>query len=283
MADSPPPDWPLVDASKMIRGPVHHWHVQQQGHGPDLLLLHGAGGSTHSFRDIIPRLAKTHRVTALDLPGHGFTTLGAQRRSGLKHMAEDVAALCDRQDVTPKAIIGHSAGAAVALQIARFKSVDAIVGINPALSNFGGLAGVVFPAMAKLLASVPFTAKLFSGSSANPKRIKSLIDSTGSHLGPEGLRYYQMLVQREAHVSGALSMMAQWSLDDLLRALASIETPTLFITGQNDKTVSPTVAKQAAAQLPNATVIPIDGYGHLVHEEIPDRIAAHCLDAISEP
>ena len=43
------------------------------GDGPDLLLLHGSGAATHSWRDLAPLLARDFRVIAPDLPGHGFT------------------------------------------------------------------------------------------------------------------------------------------------------------------------------------------------------------------
>ena len=60
--------WPNADLSRRITGPVHRWHVQESGDGPLILLLHGAGGSTHSYRALLPHLAKFARVIALDLP-----------------------------------------------------------------------------------------------------------------------------------------------------------------------------------------------------------------------
>ncbi len=273
MQEPVPEDWPNQHWSRVVRGPVHEWHLQESGEGDAVLLLHGAGGSVHSFRDLLPLLVRDFHVLAPDLPGHGFTRQGAQRRSGLAEMAEDLTALCDAQGFHPRAIIGHSAGAAIALQMARHMPGLRLVGINPALSNFDGLAGVIFPFMAKMLAAVPFTARLFSGTSSRPDRIRSLIESTGSHIDPAGLELYQRLVAREAHVKGALSMMAQWTLDDLLTALPTIDAPTLFLTGSNDKTVPPRVAVSAAGRMPDARVEEFEGYGHLLHEELPERVA----------
>lgn len=272
----PPKDWPLFDTSQMIRGPVHDWHVQRMGTGPDLLLLHGAGGSTHSFRAMIPLLAQDFSVTAIDLPGHGYTRLGRQRRSGLQAMAADISGLSDHLNLSLTGIIGHSAGVAIALEMSKHRPDIRVIGINPALGHFEGIAGVVFPAMAKLLAAVPFTAKLFSNLSARPDRIRALIDSTGSNLDEQGLDLYRRLVAHEPHVAGALAMMAQWSLDSLLPNLSSLPTQTLFITGANDKTVPPQVAKNAVKQMMHAELQNIDGFGHLIHEEIPDQIAEIC-------
>ena len=64
-------------------------------------------------------------------------------------MAEDMAALLAAQDWAPQAIIGHSAGAALALRLAEIlpQTPRAIVGLNAALGNFDGLAGVLFPSL----------------------------------------------------------------------------------------------------------------------------------------
>ncbi len=278
-----PEDWPNRQATRMVRGPKHHWHVQQAGaSGPDILLLHGAGGSVHSFAELIPLLAESTRVFAPDLPGHGFTKRGAQRRSGLQHMAEDISALCAQEGIAPTAIIGHSAGGAIALMMARMDAHRSatIIGINPALSPFEGLAGVLFPMLAKFLATVPFTSRLFSGVSAQPERVRALIDSTGSKLTDAQIALYRRLVAREAHVNGTLSMMAQWDLDPLLSELMDLKSRVHFITGTYDMTVPARIAEDAARKIPGADVTALNGYGHLVHEEIPDQVANICLDIL---
>lgn len=283
MSDLPPNDWPNRTASRIVRGPKHLWHVQQMGDGPDVVLLHGAGGSVHSYAALIPLLAKRVRVFAPDLPGHGFTKRGAQRRSGLQQMAEDISALCAQEGVSPTAIIGHSAGGAIALMMGQLPAHrhTTIIGINPALSRFEGMAGVLFPAMAKLLATVPFTSRLFSGVSSRPERVKALIDSTGSKLSDDQIELYRRLVAREAHVNGTLDMMAQWDLDLLIDGLMQITNPVHFITGTYDMTVPARVAEDAARKIPGARVTALQRYGHLVHEEIPDRVAEICMRALA--
>ncbi len=279
--------WPNAALSRQVLSHPHRWHVQEAGSGDLILLLHGAGGSTHSFRDLIPLLAKTHRVVALDLPGQGFTQLGARHRCGLRAMAEDVAKLCAQEGWHPSAIIGHSAGAALALELSktlvspRGQTPD-IVGINAALDTFKGLAGVLFPAMAKMLAAVPFTASVFSAASANPGRVKALISSTGSELDSEGLGYYRRLMSDRDHVDSTLLMMANWSLDDLLQSLPDTSARTLLITGDQDTTVPPQVSERAAQRMPHARHVSLTGYGHLVHEEVPGDVAQIILDFLDK-
>lgn len=273
----PPSDWPNAEFSRQVFCAPHRWHVQEAGQGDTLLLLHGAGGSTQSFRALLPLLAKTHHVLALDLPGQGFTQLGARHRCGLDTMAEDIARLCTQEGWHPTALVGHSAGSAVALRLSETLcdakgGVPAVVGINAALDRFDGLAGVTFPVIAKMLAALPFTAQFFSSSSATTPRIQSLIRSTGSDIGAQGIELYRRLVADRNHVDATLLMMAQWSLDGLLADLPSVKARTLLIIGDHDGTVPPAVSTRAAARLPDATLAQIDA-GHLAHEEHPEEVA----------
>ena len=113
-----PAFWPYRDASRHIVCKPHLWHVQDIGAGPLVLLLHGAGGATHSFRHLIPLLAQHYRIIALDLPGQGFSVLGARSRCGLDPVSDDIAALIRQEGWQPLAIIGHSAGGAIAQRLA---------------------------------------------------------------------------------------------------------------------------------------------------------------------
>ncbi|MEL4403125.1 alpha/beta fold hydrolase, partial [Shewanella algae] len=65
--------WPNRDSSRFVEAGGLVWHVQQMGSGPPILLLHGTGAATHSWRGVMPLLARDFTVIAPDLPGHGFT------------------------------------------------------------------------------------------------------------------------------------------------------------------------------------------------------------------
>lgn len=270
------PGWPLSHLSRRVASRPHRWHVQEAGAGPTLLMLHGAGASTHSFRALIPALAEDFHVVALDLPGHGFTTLGVRGRSGLGPMAEDIAALCRAEGWAPRAIVGHSAGAAIALQMAHRAEAPPprIIGLNAALNRFEGVAGWLFPMLAKLLALNPLTALAFSAGGNRMARARRLIESTGSHLDDEGLALYARLIGDRDHVEGALQMMAQWDVAGLVAALPGIGAPCLLITGAADRAVRPEVSARAAAALPAARHLSLSGLGHLAHEEDPAQAVA---------
>lgn len=283
----PPSDWPHVSHSRQVLCAPHRWHVQEMGSGETLLLLHGAGGSTHSFRALMPLLAERFHVVAIDLPGQGFTQLGARHRCGLDAMTEDIAGLISHENWQIKAIIGHSAGCAIALRLSqlvlspRGQPPD-VIGLNPALDNFQGVAGVLFPVLAKLLAAVPFTAQLFSATTAKPARVASLIGSVGSDLDSNGLDLYRRLIGDRTHTDATLMMMAHWSLNELLRNLPEVRARCLFIAGSNDGAVPPDVSHKAAARMQDAQVIDLPGLGHLAHEEAPGIVAHHILDFLAD-
>ncbi len=270
--DLPPPDWPHREHSRLILCPPHRWHVQVMGSGPDLLLIHGAGASSHSWRGLMPILAARHRVIAPDLPGHGWTRAGTRGRADLAPMAEDLDRLCDDQGWKPVAIVGHSAGALIALRMA-LNRPRPVIGINAALGSFEGIAGWLFPALARVLTFTPFLPQVFSRASATTARISGLLASTGSPLDEQGVEFYRRLVARPDHVAGTLAMMAEWRLPPLTEALPGIAAPVLLITSDGDHAVPPANSVGAAARIPGAVHQSIKGYGHLVHEEVPEVVA----------
>ncbi len=277
----PPPDWPMAEYSQLILHRPHRWHVQQAGTGPTILLIHGAGGATQSWRHLFPLLAQTHHVVAVDLPGQGFTQVGARQRCGVDDVAADLTALMQAQGWHPAAVVGHSAGAAMALRMADMGDLPEarIVGINAALANFKGVAGWLFPAMAKALAMTPLSATLFSATMTETG-VRNLIRGTGSTLDDAGVACYLRLARDAGHVGGTLAMMAQWSLDGLLDRLPTIVHPTTLLTGDKDTAVPPQTSVDAAAQLPNARHLGLSGMGHLAHEEDAARIATEIRKAL---
>ncbi|WP_425092403.1 alpha/beta fold hydrolase BchO [Tropicimonas sp. S265A] len=276
--------WPHAQYSRFVRVRPHQWHVQRQGSGPGLLLLHGAAASLHSFADLIPRLTDRYDVMAVDLPGHGFTTKGSAMRSSLTSVSSDLATLLDHEGFSPQCIVGHSAGAAVALDLS-LRLPDppkAVVAINGAFAEFDGVAGWLFPMLAKLLALNPFTS-LFFASTTTPRNVSQLIAATGSELSDVQLRLYYRLIRDRAHVAGALAMMAQWDLRPLIARLGDFDIPTLLLTGDRDKAVAPAVSRDAAARMPNALWKSMPALGHLMHEERPDLVAEVILDFLADP
>ncbi|MBM2575595.1 alpha/beta fold hydrolase [Jannaschia sp. Os4] len=262
--------WPHAAHSRFVDARPHRWHVQRMGQGPVLLLLHGAGAATHSWRGLMPLLAETHDCIAVDLPGHGFTT-SVPGRAGLDAMAEDLGTLLDVLEVEPSALVGHSAGATVALRLSLDRGPRPVAAINGAWALFDGFAAWLFPFMAKALAVNPLTVPLFTAMSS-PRRTRQLLERTGSRIDEEGLRLYHALLSDRAHVSGALAKMASWDLRRLHRDAARHGAPVLLLAGDRDGTVPPKVSREMLARLPDASLQVLGGLGHLAHEEAPETV-----------
>ncbi|CAN5754037.1 alpha/beta fold hydrolase [soil metagenome] len=284
-------NWPHRDASRFVHAAGLRWHVQEFGHAelkrPAILLLHGTGSSTHSWRGLAPLLARYFTVLSPDLPGHGFTampeggTLSPQL--SLPGMARAVGALLTALDFKPDVVVGHSAGAAIAVRMC----LDAllaplqVVSLNGAFLPLGGLAGQVFAPVARLMAATPLVPRVFSWRASDPAVVRRLIAGTGSTLDPVGVALYGQLVRNSGHASGALGMMANWDLHTLSRQLHRLSTPLHLVVGDNDRTLSPRQAQRVRAMLPAASQRPVTtlkGLGHLAHEERPDLVARVLLD-----
>ena len=275
-------DWPLRETSAFVDSSYYHWHVQRCGRGARALLLHGTGASAHSYAGLAPCLSDRFELLAVDLPGHGFTRAAAYRFVSLETVAADVAALLRDLDYRPSLIIGHSAGAAIMMQLIVSGAVDPTlaVSINGALRPFEGMAGLVLPVAARALHFNPFSAFLFARAAEGEERVRRLIAQTGSDPMPQIVWPYARLLSRPGHVAGALAMMAHWDLGRLERRMPSVATASLLIAGLNDKAVPPADAAAFAVRIGDGASVSIEGLGHLAHEEAPDRIAALILDYI---
>jgi magnesium chelatase accessory protein len=268
-------DWPNRDASTFVQAAGIRWHVQRMGQGPPLLLLHGTGAATHSWRALAPILAQHFCVVAPDLPGHGFTQSPPAHRLSLPGMAADLSQLLRALDVEPEIVVGHSAGAAILARMCLDRKIAPrlLVSLNGAFMPFGGVAHHLLSPLAKLLVMNPFAPRVFAWQASNAGAVERLIEKTGSKIDPKGIALYGKLVRNPAHVAAALRMMANWRLEPLLHDLPRL-TPTLvLVVASNDRSISPDVAHQVREICPQAVIERVPGLGHLAHEEQPQLIA----------
>jgi len=270
--------WPHHDKSRFVLSGGRRWHVQQweaaEADAPQLLLLHGTGASTHSWRGLAPLLGRAAGVLAVDLPGHGFSDAARGQGATLPGMAAGLAALLQQIGFRPSVLVGHSAGAAIAVRMAldRPEGLHAVVSLNGALLPLHGLAGQFFSPLARLLATNPLVPRLFSWRAADRALVRRLIAGTGSVIDEDGVALYGRLVADPAHVAGALAMMANWDLRTLAADLPRLRTPLHMLAGTRDRTVPASNAQRVASLLPTATLDMLPGLGHLAHEEQPQRV-----------
>lgn len=302
-------DWPNRSNSHFISAAGLSWHIQLFGFDegtdtdivtaaksaaaltapkklitaeprPLILLLHGTGSSSHSWRDVAPLLAERYRVLSLDLPGHAFTSMPPAREQSMRGMAYKVEGLLQTMQLSPSLIVGHSAGAAIAVRMALDKAVlpSAIISLNGAFISFGGLAGQLFSPIARLLAAGSFASRFFAWQASDPAIVDKLVQSTGSILDPVGMKLYTQLVRNPDHVAAALAMMAHWDLESLASELPALSIPLWLVAAENDLTVPPVQAAQVARRLPGSRRVLWPMLGHLAHEESP----AQCLKLVND-
>lgn len=267
-------DWPNREHSRFLRAGGLDWHVQVAGDGPAMLLLHGTAAATHSWRDILPALAREARVIAPDLPGHGFTAMPRDGGLTLPGMARLVGALVAQLDAHPVMLVGHSAGAAIAIRMALDGLVAprVIVSLNGALTPLGEEHAAFFTRAARLLVGLPFVPRLFAWRAADRAVAERLLRDTGSRIDARGVDLYARLFRRPGHLAGALRMMADWDLRPLLQDLPRLATDLVLAVGEGDRTIAPAQAWRIARIAPRARVETLPRLGHLMHEERPDLV-----------
>lgn len=279
---APPDWWPHRDRSRFTTVGALRWHVQHwPGPGgpraaPLALLLHGTGASAHSWRDLAPRLAPHFEVVAPDLPGHAFTLTPPSQALSLDAVAAALAEWLAVEKLRPALVVGHSAGAAIALRLALARAIDPalIVSINGAILPLQGPVGRLFLPVARLLSGHAWVAPAFATWASGKGAARRLLDGTGSRIDAIGERCYAHLVSQREHAAGALRLMASWDLAALEAALPALAPPLWLIAAEGDRTLPPSHARRVQARLPSARVVEVPRLGHLAHEEDAEAFAA---------
>ncbi|MGV0909662.1 alpha/beta fold hydrolase [Martelella sp. FOR1707] len=185
-------------------------YYEASGKGDPLIVLHGAYMNIPSMGEIIPMLAETHRVYALEFQGHGRTT-DIDRPITYPNLAGDVAAFMDAVGIEKADIFGYSMGAAAGLRFAIDfpERVDQLVAASVAYDYEGwqpAFRDFVPQMTVEMFLEMPFAAE-YRELAANPDGFPALVEKL-------------IALEHEP--------MA-WGED-----VAALETPVLIITGDAD-------------------------------------------------
>lgn len=275
--------WSVPEGASVVEAAGLRWFVQEGGTGPlKLLMLHGTGASSHSFDALAALLSADFQTLAIDLPGHGDTGRAPPAQLSMPGMAAAVAALLKTLDWRPEVVLGHSAGAALAVRMVLDGLIAprSLVAINGAFLPFGGWAAPLFAPLAQLLYRQAWVPRLFARRAKDPAVVRRLVEGTGSKLDAAGLAAYQRLITRPGQAEAALGMMAHWDLGTLARDLPRLKTALWLLNGSNDRAVPPAQAARVAERCGAAQCIALPGLGHLAHEEDPGAVA-RCIGTLS--
>lgn len=272
--------WPHYEYSKFLETDKFVWHYQLIGKtgNPIMLLIHGAGASSHSWASLIPKLQK-FQILAVDLPGHRFSKIKKGIRPQHDIIVRDLVVLFDALKIRPNVFVGHSIGAVIVLSLSDIYKgpLSSVVLINGALERFEGPAATIFPLMAKVFYASPLTKywiRIFNSAETSLKKFLSI---SGSNLTGKNIDYYLQLMTDEAHVTGTLAFISSWNIGDIEKKLEKINVPTLFLAGMSDGIVNYKTSVRANKKAFNAKIKLFENEGHLLHEVSSAKVAREII------
>ncbi|MCL6621368.1 MAG: alpha/beta fold hydrolase [Syntrophobacterales bacterium] len=249
------------------------WHCLETGEGPALLLLHGLGASSFSWRELIPRLALRFHLLAPDLPAHGATPAAATPDFRLPTLVDGLLALLDRRGIRRCAVAGNSLGGGLAVLLAARapERVTALALLDPAvvLKRYPLLFQPLrLPGLGHLTA-------LALGPWIVPWGLK-LAYHRRELITPEVVAGYAPTFRPLANRLGLMRLAREndpWPPEEVKALLASLHQPVVILWGEEDPILPVSQAAQLHALLPRAELHLLPGVGHAPQEEAPEATA----------
>ncbi len=236
---------------------------------PPIVFLHGASANLHdplfSFEE---KLKGRARLLFVDRPGHGSSDAGGDENIVPDGQADAIARLMDKRGIRRAVIVGHSFGGAIAAAFAvrHPEKVVGLVLLSPAVYSWPGGVAWYYDA-----ARAPVTGQVFSTLIAPTVGALALDRATAAVFAPNkrpsgyirGAKIYQALnpmsFRHNAHEVAALNDWAR----NASPAYRRIRTPTIIITGDADRIVSPdSHARQLARNVRGSELIVVHNLGH---------------------
>jgi pimeloyl-ACP methyl ester carboxylesterase len=248
------------------------WWFREQGEGFPLVLLHGLGASSFSWRENLGPLSRHFRVLAPDLPGHGRTPAASVPDFRLETLGQGILELLDRRRLPRAFVAGNSLGGSLALWLAA-----------AAPRRFPALALLAPAAALRRLPLIFYPLRL-------PWVGPALAACLGPWIVPWGLKlaYHRRELITPEVVAGyavtfrplanrlALCRLARnqeaWPPTRVEALLGRITQPGCLVWGEQDRILPPSQARWLAARLPGWEFHLLPGVGHAPQEEAPDEV-----------
>jgi pimeloyl-ACP methyl ester carboxylesterase len=247
---------------------------EEQGQGKPVLLIHGFGASTYTWRQVAPELARDNRVVAVDLKGFGQSDKPFDSRYSVFDQAELLAQLIEDHDLRDLTIVGHSFGGGVALVLA----LEANERLKGRISKLVLLDTIAYPQHIPVffrMLDMPLVSHL--GVRMVPPAVQTRIALQiayldNSKIDDEEVETYAAPLRtaagKHAIIHSARQIMPE-GLEEISRRYESIELPTLIVWCDHDRIVPLDVGLKLRRTLPNASLRIVEGCGHMPHEEQP--------------
>ena len=236
-----------------------HVRYRESGRGPAVVLIHGFSASSDSWLPVIPALAANHRVIAIDLKGFGWTSRPDGDYSPAAE-AKLVWAVLDKLLVADVAIVGHSWGSSVALEMAvaqpqrvrRVALYDAYVYDDQVPSFFRWAEK---PGLGELLFGLYYSERMEDRVPLAYHDDRWVTQARVDHVDAE--------LSKPGTTAAALAAARQHHFGKLHAALRSFTRPVLLLWGEDDQVTPLRFGQRLAAELADATLDVYPRCGHL--------------------
>ena len=235
-----------------------HYFLHEGGSAlkPSLVLIHGAGGD-HLFWPPEIRRLPDYRVITLDLPGHGKTDgPGCQ---SIEDYARYVAKFVDASGLFRAVFIGHAMGGAISLALAH-DYPDRVAGIG--LISTG--------------ASLPIPSSVIENAANQSTLLLAIKSLHEMSIGPQTshnlseINFKRLSETRQSLLLGDLLACDRFNMVD---CLGDIRSPALVVCGTGDRLTPIRFSETLSSQIPGAALQTVEGAGHMLILEQPDRLA----------
>jgi pimeloyl-ACP methyl ester carboxylesterase len=250
------------------------------GEGPPLLLLHGVGDNAFDWQWVMPALAHTYQVYALDLPGSGGSAKPLPDYSPA-FFARFTTAFLDALGVERAAVVGNSLGGLVGLRLA-LSGPERVAALG--LVSSGGLGREVTYALRSL--ALPGYGKLaVAWGKRRPGALQralgrsALLFARPWRVPREWIKEQYRLARLPGFLEAQLATVrAQVGLrgqrEVLVDRLSHLKVPTLVVWGARDRVLPCSQGQEAAARLLEGTLELVPDCGHAPHVEQPERFVS---------
>jgi pimeloyl-ACP methyl ester carboxylesterase len=244
------------------------------GHGPDVLLLHGLGGTRASLFQTAAALSDRYSVHVPDLPGFGSSSKPAFGAYNAPWFSERMLGLMDQLQIPSARVIGNSMGGRIAIEMALVapERIEGLVLLCPAVAWIRRGLHAVVRLLRPELGMLPhsFRRSLVASQFWSMFHDRHLLDpAIGELMVDEFRRIYQSAGARCAFLASARNIYLEppFGPNGFYPRLATLSSPALFIWGSHDPLVPPAFARHVAEWLPTAEQVTLERCGHVPQVE----------------
>ena len=250
-----------------------------QGDGDPVVLLHGIPTWSYLWHELIPRLSKSHRVLAPDLPGFGFSDKSDRFDRSIARQAEWIDQWLEQLGIERAAIIAHDIGGGVALRLATLfpNRVTRLCVMNSVCYDS-------WPIELMLQFGHPEAYRKMSASTAITTLKQALkmgfATSPADDLLEALLAPYQTEVGKLSLIRNAAALNTNLTTE-ITRLLPKISVPVSLLWGEDDKFQLVKYGERLASDIPGARFVRQKNARHFVMVDQPEEVAAELSHFLS--